>query len=569
MKSHDKERHVVDALYRISSLSVETQGTAEAFEAILEEVMTVLPANSASLALLNADTGQLEIEVGKGLDEGSLGFALPVGQGITGWVALHGEPLLVPDVSKDPRYHLIKESIRSEMAAPLEERGRIVGVLNVDADQVAAFDEEDLKILTLLAREASRVLNKLWLIEQLTHKAGQLEVLLGIGSRMAGKRLIDDILQTITREARSMMDCHFAALFLHDPEEGILRLHCLHGPNGSIEAEETLGLEQSAVGAAVRGNRQIEVSDLLRTEEHHFTRFIRSENLKTMLVTPLTFEKDVIGALNVYVAERYRFNDDSKRILGALADLGAVAIQNSRLFARVFDTEQSLRKNERLTTLGLLTAEIAHEIRNPLTVIRLLFDSLGLSFPPEDAREKDSTVIREKLDHLESIVERVLDFGKTREAVRMPLRLGILIEETHRLVRLKLEQGQVALIQENIPVEQIVLGDKGQLQQALLNLILNAVEAMPDGGEIRVFAEPADENRVRLVLRDAGIGIPEELQGRIFDSFLTGRRGGTGLGLAIAKKILQDHGGDVELVESGPEGTSFRLTLPIAEVEQS
>ena len=71
------------------------------------------------------------------------------------------------------------------------------------------------------------------------------------------------------------------------------------------------------------------------------------------------------------------------------------------------------------------------------------------------------------------------------------------------------------------------------------------------------------------MLRDAGIGIPEELQGRIFDSFLTGRRGGTGLGLAIAKKILQDHGGDVELVESGPEGTSFRLTLPIAEVEQS
>ena len=569
MKSQEKERHVVDALYRISSLSVETQGTAEAFKAILEEVMTVLPANSASLALLNADTGQLEIEVGRGLEDHSLGFSLPVGQGITGWVALHGEPLLVTDVSKDSRYHLIKESIHSEMAAPLEERGRIVGVLNVDADEVGAFDEEDLKILTLLAREASRVLNKLWFIEQLTHKASQLEALLGIGSRMAGKLLIDDILQTITREARSMMDFPFAALFLHDQEKGILRLNCLHGPEGSIEAEETLGLEESAVGAAVRGNRQVEVSDLPRTEEHHFTRFIRSENLQTMLVTPLTFEKEVIGALNIYVAERYRFNDDSKRILRALADLGAVAIQNSRLYARVFDTEQSLRKNERLTTLGLLTAEIAHEIRNPLTVIRLLFDSLGLTFPTEDARAKDSTVIREKLDHLESIVERVLDFGKTREPVRMPLRLGMLIEETQRLVRLKLEQAQVFLTWENIPGEQIVQGDKGQLQQALLNLILNAVEAMPDGGELDVYAEITDESRVCLVMRDRGIGIPDELQGRIFDSFLTGRRGGTGLGLAIAKKILQDHGGDVELVKSDHEGTSFRITLPIAEMEKS
>ena len=287
-----------------------------------------------------------------------------------------------------------------------------------------------------------------------------------------------------------------------------------------------------------------------------------------MLVTPLAFENEVIGVLNVYMISRHRFNDDAKRILGALADLGAVAIQNSRLYVRVFDTEQSLRKNERLTTLGLLTAEIAHEIRNPLTVIRLLFDSLDLRFPSDDAREKDSTVIREKLDHLESIVERVLDFGKIREPMRMPLRLGLLLEETHRLVRFKLEQSQVTLVQENIPAEQIVRADKGQLQQALLNLILNAVEAMPRGGEIRVHAEPSDGTRLFLVLRDMGIGIPEELQGRIFDSFLTGRRGGTGLGLAIAKKILQDHGGDVELVESGPEGTSFRLTLPLAESGQ-
>ena len=564
----DKEGRVVDALYRISTISAEAQNSIEAFEAILDEVMRVLPASSASLSLLNPDTGDLEIEVDKGLEENSRGFALSIGQGITGWVALHGESVLVPDVSKDPRYHRLKDSIQAEMAAPLEEAGRTVGVLNVDADQINAFDKGDLKILSLLAREASRVLNRFWLVEQLTHKAGQLEALLGIGHRIAGKRLLDDVLQTITREARALMGCHSSALFLHDPENQCLQLHCLHGPDGSIEAEETLSVQQSAMGAAILGNRQIEVSDLLRTEEHHFTRFIRSENLQSMLVTPLAFENEVIGVLNVYVASRHRFNDDAKRILGALADLGAVAIQNSRLYARVFDTEQSLRKNERLTTLGLLTAEIAHEIRNPLTVIRLLFDSLDLHFPPEDAREKDSTVIREKLDHLESIVERVLDFGRIREPVRLPLRLGLLLEETHRLVRLKLEQSQVTLIQENIPVEQIVRADKGQLQQALLNLILNAIEAMPTGGEIIMSTEPSDGASLFLVLRDKGIGIPEELQGRIFDSFLTGRRGGTGLGLAIAKKILQDHGGDVELVESGSEGTSFRLTLPFAETEQ-
>lgn len=565
MKTADRERRVVDALYRISSIAAETQSSAEAFEVILEEVMRVLPANSASLSLLNPDTGCLEIEIGKGLEQNSRGFSLPLGQGITGWVALHNKPLLVPDVTADGRYHPIKDSIRSEMAVPLEEGGQVVGVLNVDADQVSAFDEEDLKILTLLAREAGRVLNRVWLVEQLKHQAGQLEVLLGISRRMAGKRLIDDVLETITREARALIDCPFAALFLHDPENHSLTLHNIHGPKGPVEAEETLNIEDSAVGSAIRGKRQIEVTDLLRSEEHHFTQLIRSENLQAMLATPLCFENEVIGVLNVYVNSPHRYNDDAKRILGALADLGAVAIQNSRLYARVFDTEQSLRKNERLTTLGLLTAEIAHEIRNPLTVIKLLFDSLDLHFSPEDVRKKDATVIREKLDHLESIVERVLDFGKIREPIRMPLRLGDLLEETFRLSRLKLEQSQVVLLLENLPKDQMITGDKGQLQQALLNLILNAIEAMPEGGEIRVFSEPSDSSFLALTFRDVGIGIPEELQDRIFDSFLTGRRGGTGLGLAISKKILQDHGGDVELVESGPQGTAFRIILPVSE----
>jgi signal transduction histidine kinase len=565
MKGKNKERRVVDALYRISSLSAETQGSAEAFEVILEEVMLVLPANSASLSLLNPDTNHLEIEVGKGLEDDSQGFALPLDRGITGWVALHGEPLLVRDVSQDSRYFKLKDSVRCEMAAPLEEGGRTVGVLNVDADKIDAFDEEDIKALTLLSREASRVLNRLWLVEQLTHKASQLEALLGIGRRIAGKRLIDDVLHTITREARVLIGCPFSALFLYDLQNNSLELHSLHGADGPLEAEETLGVEHSAVGAAIRGNRQIEISDLLRTEEHHFTDFIRSENLQAMLATPLTFEKEVIGVLNVYVTKKQRFTNDAKRILGALADLGAVAIENSRLYARVFDTEQSLRKNERLTTLGLLTAEIAHEIRNPLTVIRLLFDSLDLQFSAEDVREKDSSVIREKLDHLESIVERVLDFGKIREPVHVPLRLGFLLDETQRLVRLKLDQNQVLLVQKHIPCDQIIRGDKGQLQQALLNLILNAVEAMPDGGEIQISSEPVDDTKISLVLRDCGIGIPEELQNRIFDSFLSGRRGGTGLGLAISKKILQDHGGDVELLESSSNGTAFKLTLPLAE----
>ena len=114
-----------------------------------------------------------------------------------------------------------------------------------------------------------------------------------------------------------------------------------------------------------------------------------------MLVTPVVYEEEPIGLITLYVDRSHRFNDDERLIAKALADLGAIAIQNARLYDRVFSSEEILRKSERLTTLGTLAAEIAHEIRNPLMVVRLLFDSLELSEDADSHQEKDLSIIRE------------------------------------------------------------------------------------------------------------------------------------------------------------------------------
>jgi signal transduction histidine kinase len=116
---------------------------------------------------------------------------------------------------------------------------------------------------------------------------------------------------------------------------------------------------------------------------------------------------------------------------------------------------------------------------------------------------------------------------------------------------------------EDSPADLVVLADKGQLQQALLNLILNALAAMPDGGLLSIKVEKGEGRRVVICVRDSGFGIPEELRDRIFESFLTGRKEGSGLGLAISKRILKSHEGDLELLESNEQGTTFRLTLPM------
>ena len=558
------DSRAVDALYRISSLSGSEKNPVEALEGILDEVITLFGASSASISLINADSDKLLIEVECGLSKESKGFELPIGVGITGWVALYGEPFLCGNVLEEEKYFQIDDRIKSEMAAPLIEGGRTVGALNVDAVEENAFSESDLRLLVLMANEASRVLESMWMIQQLRKKAEQLQTLVLVGQDMAGKREIDEVLRTIAREALLLLDCKLSAFFIYSEDEDLLRLHSLQDRNGSRSMEESLRPADSILGTSLRGHRQVQTRDLLRTEEHHFVSLIREEKLHSMLVTPVVYEDDAIGVLSLYIDRTHRFNDDERLIARALSDLGAIAVQNARLYGRVFDSEESLRKSERLTTLGTLAAEIAHEIRNPLMVISLLFDSLDLGqLNDDEEKKKDLSVIREKLDHLEQIAGRILDFGKSREAFRKSFSLKEIVNDAALLVRLKLEQSQVKLQIKEAEENLFVYVDKGQIQQALLNLMLNALVVMPRGGEIILEISKYEDGKVQVLIKDTGTGIPIDLQERIFDSFLTGTTDGTGLGLSISKRILRAHDGDLELVESGETGTTFKMTLPL------
>ena len=557
------DRRAVDALYRISTLSGNEQNPVIALQGILDEVISLFGASSASICLINADSDKLLIEMERGLSKESKGFELPIGVGITGWVALYGEPFLCSNVLEEEKYFQLDERVMAEMAAPLIEGGRTVGALNVDSLELNAFKENDLRLLVLMAKEASRVLENMWMVQQLRRKAEQLQTLVLVGQDMTGKREVSEVLRTITREALLLLDCKISAFFLYNEEEDLLHLHSLQDREGSRSFKESLRPSDSILGTSLRGNRQVQARDLLRTEEHHFVTLIREEGLHSMLVTPVVYEDKPIGVLSLYVDRSHRFNDDEQLIARALADLGAIAVQNARLYGLVFDSEESLRKSERLTTLGTLAAEIAHEIRNPLMVIRLLFDSLDLEQGEDEAKNKDLSVIREKLNHLEQIAGRILDFGKSREAFRKTFSLREIVKDAALLVRLKLEQCQVSLHINELPYDLFVFVDKGQIQQALLNLMLNALVAMPNGGELEIEASKTEGGKAQILVKDTGSGILEELQDKIFDSFLTGTTEGTGLGLSISKRILRAHDGNLDLLESGPQGTVFKITLPL------
>ena len=382
-----------------------------------------------------------------------------------------------------------------------------------------------------------------------------------MGQGLVGELEQDEVIRSLVREGRQLMNCHSCTLFLLSSDQKRLHLHAMNGPRGDIQAMVSFNVEDSSFGPAIHRHKQIEVANLPLTVENDFIHVVQREGLVSMLASPIIFNNTVIGLLNAYTDHQHRFNNDEKKVFATLTQLGAIAIQNARLYTRIFSSEESLRQNEKLTTLGMLAAEIAHEIRNPLTVIQLLFESLDLQFEPNDDRQTDLAVIGDKLNHLEAIISRVLDFGRNRQDMHARFDLNELIEDTLRLVRLKAHQQKIDI--DYIPNEQALFVEvnKGQIQQVILNLILNAMQVMPKGGRITIVSE-SDQAQVTFIIRDTGPGIPESIQADIFESFLSHRPGGTGLGLSISKRILLDHRGDIDLLESSPSGSTFCFWLP-------
>lgn len=557
----------LEVLYRLAAL---TAGEAEA-EAVEAEALGLVvgafaSAASGSLALLNPHTGYLEIAAHRGLPGDTGNFALKLGQGVTGWVALHGRPLLVPDVAADPRYIAARAAVRCEMAAPLLFRGQAVGVINLDADRPAAFTAADLERLDRFAAEASRTLHRRWELERLQRESAQLETLVELGHSLVARLEEGDLLATLTRSGRGLFDARLCTLHACDPAQRTFELQAasseMNFPDSVLD-REPFAAEHSLLATALRVGRVVEFQDLNGATGHGAVDVPADPTLCSMLAAPLLVDGAPAGVLAVYLARPHRFSDAQKRLLAALASFAAVALHNSRLYARVFQSEESLRKNQTLTTLGLLAAEIAHEIRNPLTVIKLLHGTLGTDFAPDDPRRRDLQVITEKIEQLEAIVARVLSFARTPAALHSRWGLAAMLEDTLHLLRAKLAQAGVQLRYTPSAVPIVVEANKGQLQQVFLNLALNAIQAMPHGGALTVRLTAAG-GQVHVDFADTGAGIPEAIRPRIFESFLSGRAGGTGLGLAIAQRIVKDHHGELVLVSSGDSGTTMRVNLPAA-----
>ncbi|MBX3745325.1 MAG: GAF domain-containing protein [Verrucomicrobiae bacterium] len=540
----------------------------EALRVLVGEAVRLTGASSGSLVLRNPNSNLLEIEAAIGLPASARSLRLPMGRGITGWVARMGRPLRVGDVAGDARYLAVRPEVRSELAVPLVVEGEVRGVLNVDSEVADAFGEEDEALLEELARHAVVVIRNTWLLEQARRRTTLATALAGIARAMNTAFGLDEVLHLITREAVQLMGAKVSSVLMLGDDPETLELRASHGAGPDYLGRGRLRVDESLVGVVLRRRKALQVEDVRTARLYQSTEVARREGLVSLLSVPLTLGEEARGVLNVYSGEVHTFSNEEIQTLSALAELSAIALDRARWAERMALAEDQLRRNDKLCALGLLAAEVAHEIRNPLTVMKMLYHSLHLEFPEGDPRAEDARVIGQKMDLLNRIVEQVLDFARHAEPRLEQVSVRPLLDDLRVLTRQKLRSHQVEWVQE-VPAETPVLvADPVQLEQAFLNLILNAVEAMPEGGTLRIGCEVGrgDDGQPELTVSfaDTGTGLPDGLRegpsGRLLGS---NKPQGTGLGLAVVTRVVEGHRGRCEFRSEPGLGTTVLLRFPV------
>lgn len=231
--------------------------------------------------------------------------------------------------------------------------------------------------------------------------------------------------------------------------------------------------------------------------------------------------------------------------------------------------EANLRQAQRLSALGSLAAGVAHDIRNPLNSIKLLSSHVSDNLEQEEHREravKQLRTIRQEVDRLEEIVTGFLSMAREQELNPVPSKVDALLDECVQLLKKDAEERGVRLVHELRAGETELMLDSKQWKRAVINVVLNALEATPRGGRVRLFSRLTDKT-CEIEVRDDGPGMSPEIAERAFDPYFTTKHTGTGLGLSITRGIVEEHGGAIQLSSGEQAGCQVLITLPLRNLQ--
>ncbi|HET9955449.1 MAG TPA: GAF domain-containing protein [Polyangiaceae bacterium] len=572
-----REERISAALREVGIALGSTLDLDDLLELILEKLTVLVEADRATLYLLDESRHEMVSRLVVGGQVRSI--RMKVGHGLAGTVALTGRPIRVRDASRDPRFEgdwdlLTGYHTTSVLAAPLKNHlGRTIGVIQVLNKKTGEeFSASDEAILMSLSTQAAVAIDNSRLFlslvqknkqlsdatDQLERRVRDLSLLFDLERATAHATNQDTLVRATLERAAPACDARGGALLLVAEETGDLVLHLY-----DREASDELSHMGIAAGEGLLGSCMETSSELLLTEAASDARYSSRVEGRfpftpaAFLGVPLEGEPGPIGAIALFNPRSQRaFDEDDRALLRLVAANVSTAV-------RLFNASAAREREERLSAIGRLLSQVIHDFKSPMTVISGSVQLMAEEENPRKRQEYTEEILKQ-FDVLTAMQREVLEFARGERSIfarRVYIRK--FFADLARQIELEIGEKPVKL-EVNVDSKLVARFDEGRLARAIHNLARNAVEAMRDKGGVLSIRARKDKSDLVISVSDTGPGIPKEIEGRLFQSFVTANKaGGTGLGLAIVKKIVDEHGGSVK-VKSSPKGTRFVMRLPQA-----
>ena len=558
----------INALLEISKAIASGLYLEDVLRLIVTVTAKLMDSKICSLWILDEKDQKLKLKATQSISEEYLKErSLAMGEGVVGYVALHNQPMAIFNVLEEPLYKekelAKKEGLFSMLSVPMCIKDRVIGVINCYTSSLHSFSKSEEEMLTTVANQAAICIENSGLMETLD---------------------IDEILRLVLEGVTKNIGFDRARLYLVNEKRNVLECKMAVGLDEDRIKGMTLSLdpEDSVVARSILEKQPFFIPDA--SKDPRVNQILKEKlNLHSLVIIPLLAKEKALGAIAADFVEPNK--NVTKEVLESVmvfAQQAGLAIHNAFMYqglktfsqqmeekiqkttADLRKTEAQLIRSEKLAALGQLAAGIAHEIRNPLTSINILIHSMTDNLPDESVHREDLKVIEEEINRINEIVDQFLRFAKPAPPLLKKAEVLPIFEETLQLLRLQIEKQRIT-IQKEFQTLAPALMDSEQMKQAILNLLLNAVQAMPKGGHLILKGQISENDRlIKLSVQDSGVGISDEEMGKLFDPFFSTKEGGIGLGLSIAHRIIDQHHGKIE-VESAPgKGTLFTLWLPIS-----
>lgn len=570
---------------------------------LLQEIVTDIQEgfeyHNVVVLLLDENTNELGSQAIAGgfVDVAPPNYHHAMGEGIIGEVAKTGQPLLINDVSQDPRYivgFLEEVPTKSEMCVPLKVTDQVIGVLDVQETRLNAFDETDLMAMETLADQIAIAIKNARLYEEVQHELAERtraeeEVLrrnreLALLNRVIAASAVslepEPILEIVCRELAQVFDVPQAAAMLFNEKKtsAVVVAEYLTEGRPAAWGQKIPVKNNPAFQHLLTLKAPLSIDDAQndpRLAPIH--QLIRQRGAISLLLVPLVIKGEVLGNLELDTIEPHHFSTEEVSLAWSVADQVAGALGRARLDQEHRQLEGQFRQAQKMEAIGRLAGGMAHDFNNLLTVI-IGYSELLLHrhIDRNDPRYKDIEQIHKAAEQAAALTRQLLAFSRQQVIRPKVLDINIIIADMNQMLRRLISEDIDLIITPN-PAPGYVKVDPGQIEQIIMNLVVNACDAMSQqGGKLTIKTTNInlDENYagrhiglkpgpyVTLTISDTGGGMDAETLSHVFEPFFTTKDKGTGLGLATVYGIVQQNKGHISVSSHPGQGTTFTIYIP-------